>query len=50
MSSVQNSVDVASLQDLVWSDSYSDDKFNPYFSGVSTHIANRTLTVGYYYM
>lgn len=49
ISSVQNSANVANLQDLIYN-GFSDDNFNPYFSGVSTAIANRTLTTGYYYM
>lgn len=48
-SSVQSSSNIANLQDLIYS-GYSADDFNPYFSGVTTAIANKTLTEGYYYM
>jgi hypothetical protein len=49
LSSVQNSANVGNLQTLI-SNSYSDDNFNPYFSGQASAIANKTLTQGYYYM
>jgi hypothetical protein len=49
LSSVQSSSNIANLQDLIYN-GYSGDKFNPYYSGVSTAIANKTLAVGYYYM
>jgi hypothetical protein len=49
LSSVQNSANVANLQSLI-SNSYSEDNFNPYFSGQASAIANKTLTQGYYYM
>lgn len=37
------------MQNLIWN-SYSADNFNPYFNGVASAIANKTLTQGYYYM
>ena len=49
LSSVKSSSNVANLQDLIYN-GYSSDDFNPYTSGVSSAIGNRTLSVGYYYM
>lgn len=40
---------MGNLQTLIYN-GYSEDNFNPYYSGEASAIANRTLTQGYYYM
>ncbi len=49
LSSVQNSTNTANMQSLIYN-GYSGDDFNPYFTGVASAIANKTLAKGHYYM